>query len=347
MGMEELDRWVTPRERRLVEEIAARLRTFESVSCEALPKIAPSLHRLMGHDVTLLYRACPTLDEGWDLEFAHLIGLGLTSEDFRRVFQKELPKGAGFGGYDPVRPEPTQRNRVLEPRGNLPPEQMQATVTGRLERRLGLTRLDESRALVCEGASVLAWVGGFRDEPFGPRDRAVLEALVPALRQRLEMERRLRVTELAERSLDALLARESTAAFVIRDEPLRVLYANEPGRAMLEATGSATLREALLAGDPRYRVTPIRGSGLPACSLVVVASRGTTPLSDALDRKASEWKLTRRQRQVLLQLAQGHPNKAIASELGISLRTVELHVTAVLRKANLESRAQLLAALWR
>lgn len=54
--------------------------------------------------------------------------------------------------------------------------------------------------------------------------------------------------------------------------------------------------------------------------------------------------LTRRERQVLHQIAQGHDNRTIASNLDISHRTVEYHITHLLGKLHLRSRLE--AATW-
>ncbi len=48
--------------------------------------------------------------------------------------------------------------------------------------------------------------------------------------------------------------------------------------------------------------------------------------------------LTPREREVLHHLARGYPYKQIGARLGISARTVESHVSAVLRKLQLSSR---------
>ena len=51
--------------------------------------------------------------------------------------------------------------------------------------------------------------------------------------------------------------------------------------------------------------------------------------------------LTRREREVLRLIARGYAYKEIARELGISTKTVESHVSAVLRKLQLANRYQL------
>jgi DNA-binding NarL/FixJ family response regulator len=55
--------------------------------------------------------------------------------------------------------------------------------------------------------------------------------------------------------------------------------------------------------------------------------------------------LTVSERKVAELVSAGGSNKNIALELGISRRTVETHVTRVLRKLNVESRLQLAIAL--
>ena len=53
--------------------------------------------------------------------------------------------------------------------------------------------------------------------------------------------------------------------------------------------------------------------------------------------------LTRREQQVLEHLARGRSNLDIASQTGTSLRTVEHHVSAVLRKLGVEDRQRAVA----
>jgi len=69
---------------------------------------------------------------------------------------------------------------------------------------------------------------------------------------------------------------------------------------------------------------------------VLDAFRTDTPVADEeLDR------LTAREREVLRLLARGYAYKEIAAELVISLKTVETHASAVLRKLQLSNRREL------
>ena len=74
---------------------------------------------------------------------------------------------------------------------------------------------------------------------------------------------------------------------------------------------------------------------------------GVEPQGHAELRTATErWGLTAREAQVVALLAEGEANKAIARRLGVGPRTIEVHVTAILRKAKADCRARLVALFW-
>jgi DNA-binding NarL/FixJ family response regulator len=60
--------------------------------------------------------------------------------------------------------------------------------------------------------------------------------------------------------------------------------------------------------------------------------------------QSSEIPLTKREREVLKQVARGLTNKEIGQTLGISYETVKEHVQHVLRKLGVSDRTQ--AAVW-
>jgi len=60
------------------------------------------------------------------------------------------------------------------------------------------------------------------------------------------------------------------------------------------------------------------------------------------NRGAEERELTPREREVLLMLAQGHNNKAMARALKISVRTVETHRLSIRRKLDIDRPADLM-----
>ncbi len=67
-----------------------------------------------------------------------------------------------------------------------------------------------------------------------------------------------------------------------------------------------------------------------------VVSRGNHAKSSVTDT----YKLTPREMEILRHIAQGKSNKDIAASLGIVDGTVKLHVRAVLKKLNVQSRVQ-------
>lgn len=64
-------------------------------------------------------------------------------------------------------------------------------------------------------------------------------------------------------------------------------------------------------------------------------------LSDALRNEHGMGSLTARERDVLVAIARGATNKEIGAGLGISVRTVESHREALMRKLNLKGAASL------
>jgi DNA-binding NarL/FixJ family response regulator len=69
------------------------------------------------------------------------------------------------------------------------------------------------------------------------------------------------------------------------------------------------------------------------------ASGPSVPAAGAFDAELDQ--LTPREREVLRHIARGYLYKEIAQRLGISVKTVEAHVSAVLRKLQLSTRHEL------
>jgi signal transduction histidine kinase/DNA-binding NarL/FixJ family response regulator len=103
--------------------------------------------------------------------------------------------------------------------------------------------------------------------------------------------------------------------------------------------------EALQAGATCCVTASVDGPTL--ANAVLSASRGQTvaPRAEVWESRlvAEEGGLTSRQREVRALLEQGLPDKAIAQRLVISVKTVEKHVGAVLRKTGARSRTELAA----
>ena len=90
----------------------------------------------------------------------------------------------------------------------------------------------------------------------------------------------------------------------------------------------------VLGGDAVFSPR-LAGFVLDAFAATAPAVAGEDDPDDELHR------LTQREREVMQHLARGYSYKEIARELSISVRTVESHTSAVLRKLQLSSRHEL------
>jgi non-specific serine/threonine protein kinase len=103
-------------------------------------------------------------------------------------------------------------------------------------------------------------------------------------------------------------------------------YAASPTEAVAEAMADGESIRAI--GGPR------------AVAIVASASRGPDPASQSTP-PAEIVQLTDREREVIELVANGLTNRRIADELVVSERTVEWHVSKLLSRLGLQSRAQL------
>ncbi|WP_157217434.1 LuxR C-terminal-related transcriptional regulator [Flavisphingomonas formosensis] len=99
--------------------------------------------------------------------------------------------------------------------------------------------------------------------------------------------------------------------------------------------GSLPVRLFLDAGEW------VRGY-LPDFAALPVPSLRDVPLAEAA-RALSRDPLTSRERQILLFMGEGHPNKVAAHRLGLSEATVKFHLRNIYRKLHAQNRTQALA----
>lgn len=142
-----------------------------------------------------------------------------------------------------------------------------------------------------------------------------------------------------------LAALESIAApsFVVSAAG-SVLFKNQLAEQLLRRAPemSAVAHREWQAGSARqFAVEPVGQAGSHALVVLRPASSAERHAMDGSRR----WGLTSRQREVLSHLALGKTNRATAVELGCAERTVEVHVAAIMRKAKVASRTQLLSSL--
>jgi DNA-binding NarL/FixJ family response regulator len=117
-----------------------------------------------------------------------------------------------------------------------------------------------------------------------------------------------------------------------------------------EANQMGAIRDALRSGANGYVCTRTSSMSMAFASLLFVQAGGTfAPLELLLtdettkefDREATAAdRLTGRQMNVLAQVKQGKPNKAIARELGMSESAVKVHIRSIMRKMGAANRTQ-------
>lgn len=341
----------------LSPEVERRLRDVEgalahySLDADNLQGAIEALQLLLGSDKACLYGLLPRGDED-DLVIGRTACVGFPKPNWVAEFDGFLfGRGVKWGSYNAIRPEGPQRNRALTSvdlrrltRG------ANETVERELYGRLGFAGQRTLRALVCDGPSLLAWVGVVQPDATNDLQQRLLQHLVPAFQRRLVFERLVGTSLLAQSALEAVFDDIPGPAWVL-DNAGQVAHANTAARARLDGDPSA-VRSNLRAcargkHDPsRLQVTPLREGGVARGHVVVEPSRAQSDRPSAIGSAIARFRLTPAQTRVLERVVRGKPNATIAAELGIAERTVEAHLTAILEKAQVGSRAALIVEVF-
>lgn len=360
---------LTAVERRRAAALAGSLHPFALDAPPALETFLPELRALLGVRLAVAFGA-GARDNGFGRTFGLKAGLDTSGADLLADVDEWMHRSPKrWALYDPSAPEPRQRNAVINVgryldlvakeadgrhlrafgvnREALTLARERLTRAERLRGTAWLFRQHQLRSLICDGPKLLAWVGAVDSAPFGPREEALLGALVPALQQRLSLERRLGDAALFNHGFAAALEAVSAPAFLI-DAHGNVRHANGEGQAWLDRDRAGALERLRRArgGEPAgFRLTSLRGPGLPPHALAIWEAPDEAD-ARRLDAFAARIGCTRREHQVLALLLRGESNKAIATELHCGEKTVELHLTHLYRKAGVRSRAALIATYW-
>ncbi len=119
------------------------------------------------------------------------------------------------------------------------------------------------------------------------------------------------------------------------DDVVRVIRAGARGYITKSSSGADVSDAAMRVADGDAVFSPrLAGFVLDAFG---AAAGETASTHDELDR------LSRREQEVMRLIARGYSYREVATELYISVKTVETHVSAVLRKLQLSSRHELTA----
>ncbi|NUP05517.1 MAG: hypothetical protein HOW73_05605 [Polyangiaceae bacterium] len=331
---------------RAIDDVAATLLTFREGAPDAIADCMPTIAEIFEADKTL-FHSLERDGEGFAVPTCE--GIGFDGHAFREAFRKVVGKTDGkWAVYDPSRPAAWDRNRIIDwdrlrphyPEHDPPPVVKALFVPFRL-------RVEEQvRALICDGPSLLGWLGGFWSRPPSVRAKTTLTRLIPHFRRRLLLERATRTAPLMRAALHATMEAIGAPAFLVAQNGAPI-HVNEAGRVALDRNGADVrerLRRAVQAKAPvGMNVTPVVATGAAAWFLIVENASPT--LEDKAASLGKVWALSARQRDVLSWLAQGHCSARIGAELGISDRTVEAHIAAIFEKAQVSSRAALVARI--
>lgn len=150
-----------------------------------------------------------------------------------------------------------------------------------------------------------------------------------------------------EQALEAALEALGAAALVV-DQRGRVEASNQLARDWLaadSARASAEVMRSLAArpGQGAFSVRRLDGVAGAHFFLVRRASIDEDRVARCVEEVVARHALTPAQGRVLAHLARGTSNRAIAAQLGVSERTVEVHVTALLNELDADGRAGLIA----
>jgi DNA-binding CsgD family transcriptional regulator len=254
-----------------------------------------------------------------------------------------------FWFFDPIYPESDQRDRVVDTIEMVGTTAYRSSrIFGEVIDPLGFGQHREVRALICDGRNLVGWVGSLHGKPIHPEQRVRLNSLLPALRLRLLADRAIRARTQTAASIAAALDRIGPPAFIVSANG-EVLATNRSARARLDEDRASSTQEldAILHGQSAEYAERIalRGSGSPPALLIVMPDRSIGYVEQCVVRASQEWGLTPRQCDVLRLVVRGQSTAAIAEQLGVGERAIELHVTVLLERSRTTSRTGLVASV--
>jgi DNA-binding CsgD family transcriptional regulator len=345
----------TALDRRRIADIRQAIARAGDGSQPVLVSIVPALREIFQADAA---SAIGLTRDGSDvLRLAHVYSVGvetaIAEQDLTRLL-REHPSDLGLS-WDPSYAEAGQRDLVLTLGQLQSLYGDRATGNAGVKRVLmkwGLDKADWLRALICDRTAPISRIGIFRDMEFSQSEAAQLQLLVPALKDRLVLERHFGSTGYQGAALDLALANFPGESMVVRlaARSLSIEHANPRAEAALAADGPRfreQIRASIQGTNGPYRSVELPGtSGVTARYFLLTRRPEMARLSSNLEVLEERWELTPKQSRVLALVARGLSNKSIAAELQCAENTVEFHVTGLLGITKAENRTQLVAKFW-
>lgn len=239
----------------------------------------------------------------------------------------------------------------------------------RLDVLLGRQRFDELAAVVPEVVPTVQGMLGFFVSPralmrfvnqvFGPSTYPMIDSRYAEVRERGQLLGHLRLTLRAGFANAPAFFRTMAPATAALPRlaghaalPVRFTSGPRGGEYWFTLPKRESLRQRLNRALPltawRGLLEQVEDGSQRLLAANAQLARGKDAAFTAkLDEATARWRLTERQAAVLSGLARGLSNKALTEELECSLKTIETHVTALLKRSKAESRLALVAQFWR
>ncbi len=256
--------------------------------------------------------------------------------------------GRPWGCFDPLHPDAAERNNLQYIAGppaawltDNPDPVVVKVMHGFMVMGVGFK--PQLRVLLCDGPNLLAWLGGTTSRRPGVESDHFLLAAAEVARPRLRWEQALGRATWSWAAVTAMLESLGRPAWLATNRGT-LLTANSAAVQRWNSAGREFRSELaqVAAGAPRpgWQVLRVQGSeGMPEVLLLLEAASAVLP------SQISALQLTPRQHRVAELLVTGSSNRHIARTLGCSEKTVETHVTAILRRAGVPSTAAFAAAI--
>lgn len=314
--------------------------------------VLPEIREALGLDVVMYFRFVHR-PRGWAVEGFESEGLASTALVRRALgeyFTATAPTGQ-LPWLDLANPPQAHCNKAIVLTDEVGPETLRTSAF--YERVIVPSALGDShfvRVLLCEGELLRGWLGGASRSPITEDQRAMLEALVEPLLVRMRIERSLAAAPRVHAGIEQALQYVRAPALIV-DNRGRIHAAN---RAASELTAHA--RDEALA-----EIAAVIDKRLPSPKVTVLSagmSEGTERFLAILSARSDDerreqaaalaglkWQLTQREVHLLKRLVDGASNSEIAGELRMTDPEVEQQIGAILNRARVTNRSQLVAAV--